>query len=191
MSTFLFFLLCIILMIFGYMLITITKDILAIILNYSKKPHSNWKFFNNSVLYKSKTDKIANEANAQWPIGDCAERALSVVFNQSWQESFDMLVNAGRELFKLPDHIDALKKVFEKQGCTYLSTEKVNSLIERKFFIKRNKVHQIVKRLPKGKFLIICHGYETNRHIVGIIDNIYYDAYDSGKFRVESIIKVN
>lgn len=100
-------------------------------------------------------------------VGDCVVRAISKVLGISWRDAFMALCNEAYDLCDMPS-----------------ANVVWGSLLDKKGFEKRivpatcpncYTVSALAEELPKGRY-VLC----TGSHVVAVVDNKYYDSWNSG-----------
>lgn len=99
---------------------------------------------------------------------DCVVRALCLVLNQSWDQTYDELSMVGKELCE-PFNSDTIWWTYLKRKGFF-----------RAFVPDRCPDCYSVKEFcfdhPIGRFVI-----KASKHVIAVIDGDYYDTWDSGK----------
>lgn len=100
-------------------------------------------------------------------VGDCVIRAISILKDQPWLETYDGVTSKGRSMFDMPSSnavwnaylMDSrYKKSSIPSTCPYCYT-----------------VIDFCRDHPVGEFMLA-----TGTHVVTVIDGNYYDTWDSG-----------
>ena len=100
-------------------------------------------------------------------VGDCVIRALSILLNLSWDETYEDLAEQGHLMYDMPSSNEVwaeylysknYKRIVIPDTCPYCYT-----------------VSDFCEDNPNGKFLLA-----TGSHVVAVIDGNYYDTWDSG-----------
>lgn len=112
-----------------------------------------YKFFNNNP-YSLKT-------------GDCVVRALSKLFDQSWDKTYTDLSLTGYSLGLMPSN-NAVHIAYLNQYGYTLHDLPINCP-------KCTTVREFSKMYPKGRYFLA-----SGDHVVTLIDGDYYDIFDSG-----------
>lgn len=100
-------------------------------------------------------------------VGDCVVRALSAIFNDSWDNVYADITMQGRFLHDMPSANNV--------WGTYL---KVNGFVHHEIpdtCPSCYTVHRFAYDHPYGVYLVA-----TGSHVVAVIDGDYYDTSDSG-----------
>ena len=100
-------------------------------------------------------------------IDDCVVRALSVLLDQTWDETYTNLALLGIAQGKMPSnnavHISYLKQHGYKMHIP--SSDCPDCITVREFS----------ERYPNGDYFLAC-----GDHVVALIQGNYYDVFDSG-----------
>jgi len=98
---------------------------------------------------------------------DCVVRALSVLLDQSWEETYTNLCLTGIIMGKMPSnnavHISYLKQHGYKLHA--IPTNCPDCITVKEFS----------ERFPNGKYFLA-----TGDHVVALISGNYFDVFDSG-----------
>lgn len=97
--------------------------------------------------------------------GDCVIRAIAIVTDQSWRETYRDLCREGERMADLPNSNAVWGSYLKKHGATqFLLPESCPECIT---------VRAFCERYPKGVFVI-----GTGSHAVAVIDGDWYDSWD-------------
>jgi len=100
--------------------------------------------------------------------GDCVVRALSILFDQSWDQTYTELSLNGFILGTMPSQNSVHISYMEQHGYKmHTLPHSCPSCIT---------VKEFSERYPNGKYLL-CMG----DHLVALIRGTYYDIFDSGQ----------
>lgn len=100
-------------------------------------------------------------------VGDCVIRAISILKDQSWLETYDDVTCLGREMYDMPSSNAVWNSYLIKSGFTRSSLP--NTCPEC------YKVSDFCWDHPVGLYLLA-----TGTHVIAVIDGDYYDTWDSG-----------
>ena len=100
--------------------------------------------------------------------GDCVVRALSKLFNQSWDETYTGLCLNGIAMGQMPSTNSVHQEYMRQRGY---EMHTLSSICPDCITVK-----EFSERFPNGKYLLA-----TGDHVVALIDGNYYDAFDSGQ----------
>ena len=100
---------------------------------------------------------------------DCTVRALMKLLEVSWEEAYDELCKAGRELKRMPSETDSIAHAIGSYGY------KKHSIPVPKGS-KRPTVASFTAEHPKGRYLL-----NVANHVVASVDGHYYDSWDCGE----------
>lgn len=112
--------------------------------------------------------KYTNPNPCKEIVGDCVVRALSILLEQSWDETYDDLHFQGKMMCDMPSSNEVWSEYLYNRGFTRRiipDTCPTCYTIDR--FCRDN---------PRGEFLLA-----TGSHVVTVIDGDYYDTWDSGQ----------
>ena len=105
------------------------------------------------------------------PVGnrteDCAVRTLSKILNISWDDAFDMLADAARNMGVMPSNKDSLSAVLRMNG---FYRENLPNFCPECYTVR-----DFARNNPVGKY-VLC----SENHVVPCIHGDYYDVWDSG-----------
>lgn len=108
-----------------------------------------------------------NPNPAERSVGDCVVRALSIVFNDSWENIYADLTMQGRFMYDMPNannvwgeylKINGYKRKTIPDTCPWCYT-----------------IRDFCYDHPYGVYVLA-----TGTHVVAVIDGNYYDTSDSG-----------
>ena len=100
-------------------------------------------------------------------VGDCVVRALSIVLNSSWQDTYIGLCTLGALMYDMPNSNAVWAEYLKSRGfyrgvipdtCPYCYT-----------------VLDFVEEHPTGTFVL-----GTGSHVIAVIDGNYFDTGDTG-----------
>lgn len=128
---------------------------------------SNFEFFNPNPKQRFHKDGTP----MRWMGIDCSVRALCKAEDISWKKSYEILATSGMNHYMMPNDPDLLKLTFQEIGYTRY-TYKSN---------ERPTVKQFAKKMKGKTCLAMVVG-----HIVATKNGKYYDAWDSGDYKVTS-----
>ena len=100
-------------------------------------------------------------------VGDCVVRALSAIFNDSWENVYADLSMQGAFLFDMPTANSVWGEYLKANGF-------------RRYVIPNSCPHCYTVRdfcydHPYGKYLL-----KTEGHVIAVIDGDYYDTANTG-----------
>ena len=98
--------------------------------------------------------------------GDCVVRALTKLFNQSWDTVYTNLCLSGLSMAMMPTSNAVSKAYMEQNGYVMGVPKECSDCIT---------VREFAEDHPRGKYLL-CMG----DHVVALVDGDYYDSFDSG-----------
>lgn len=100
-------------------------------------------------------------------VGDCVIRALTVMFNDSWENIYADLTMVGLFMHDMPNSNSVWGEYLKMNGFKqYVLPDTCPSCYTIKDFIKD---------YPSGKYMLA-----TGTHVIAVIDGNYYDTGDSG-----------
>lgn len=100
-------------------------------------------------------------------VGDCVVRALTILFNDSWDNIYADLTMQGHFMKDMPNSNAVLGEYLKANGFSRgILPDTCPSCYTIRQFCKDN---------PHGKFLVA-----TGSHVVAVVDGDYYDTSDSG-----------
>ena len=97
---------------------------------------------------------------------DCVVRLFSKIFNLSWDDSYDLLCELGRQEKEIPTTNYVWERYLLSNGFRRHSLPLCPDCINLRTF---------AKYYDKGAY-IAC----TSSHVIAVVDGNYYDAWDSG-----------
>lgn len=97
---------------------------------------------------------------------DCLVRALSRVFEITWDQAYDLLWDLGKQEKEIPTTNYVWEKYLQSQGFRRHSLPLCPECID---------VHRFSQYYNDGAY-IVC----TGTHVVAVVDGDYFDAWDSG-----------
>ena len=111
--------------------------------------------------------KYANPNPCKELVGDCVIRAISILLQQSWDQTYDELYLQGKQMCDMPSSNDVWAEyLFNKGYSRFIIPDTCPSCYTVKKFCHDN---------PKGEYLLAI-----GTHVVAVIDGNYYDTWDSG-----------
>lgn len=114
-------------------------------------------------------NKLDKENNAE----DCTVRTLCKLFNLSWKQAFDKLTNIAKIINEDICSLSTLERFFTSQG--YYQHYLNGDVTVKEFTARCNKSAAVL----------------TGGHILAVVNNIYFDFYDSGDEYVQSYYDKN
>ncbi len=107
-------------------------------------------------------------------VGDCTIRALSMLLDQEWDQTYVELCITGFEICDMPSSNAVWGLYLQRHGfeCEPLS------------FSSKSKVKEVQYQSDGCRILMA-----TGTHVVTAIDGDYYDTWDSGEEQVIAIWK--
>ena len=113
-----------------------------------------------------------NKKDLKDKCGDCSIRALTMFFDCTWLEAFDMLVSYARETQQMLNALPNIKLLMEDKKVPYTS-------IYEPRVKNKETVDSFAKSHKKGVYILYVRvGFNT--HLVCVKDGIYYDTWDCG-----------
>lgn len=109
----------------------------------------------------------ANPNPSKILVGDCVIRAVSILLDQSWEDTYDDICFYGKAMHDMPSSNEVWSEYLYNCG-----------------FIRRiipdtcpacYTINRFCQDNPYGEFLLA-----TGSHVVAVIDGNYYDTWDSG-----------
>lgn len=100
-------------------------------------------------------------------VGDCVIRALSILLNKSWEDTYDELVEQGRMMYDMPSSNEVWSEYLYRKGFT---RKIVPDTCPACYTIRK-----FCEDHPYGEYLLA-----TGSHVVTVIYGNYYDTWDSG-----------
>lgn len=100
-------------------------------------------------------------------VGDCVIRAISILTDKSWENSYMDVVEQGGMMYDMPSSNEVWGAYLRKIGYT---RKVIPNTCPDCYTIKNFCMDN-----PKGKYLLA-----TGSHVVTVIDGDYYDTWDSG-----------
>lgn len=100
-------------------------------------------------------------------VGDCVIRAISILLNKGWDDTYDNVVEFGRRMHDMPSSNEVWTEYLYANGFTrkIIPDTCPACYTVRDFCIDH----------PYGEYMLA-----TGSHVVTIIDGNYYDTWDSG-----------
>lgn len=109
-----------------------------------------------------------NKKDLKDKYGDCVIRALTKALNMEWLQVFDEMQPISREMQVPFNCRPCYEKYMESKGLKYTG-------ISNKKGTKRPTVETFAKDHKAGTYIL-----RVARHLVTVVDGIYYDTWDSG-----------
>lgn len=109
-----------------------------------------------------------NKKDLKDKYGDCVIRALTKALNMEWLQVFDEMQPISREMQVPFNCRPCYEKYMESKGLKYTG-------ISNKKGTKRPTVETFAKEHKAGTYIL-----RVSRHLVTVVDGIYYDTWDSG-----------
>ena len=100
-------------------------------------------------------------------VGDCVIRAVSIVLDQTWLETYDGITAVGRELRDLPSSNAVWDAYLRDKG--YVKHIIPDTCPEC------YRVADFCWDHPSGDYLLA-----TGTHVIAVLNGDYYDTWDSG-----------
>lgn len=100
-------------------------------------------------------------------VGDCVVRAISKLFNYSWEKAYSEVVLQGYKMHDMPSSNKVWGEYLRSNGWTrhVLSTDCPSCFTVIDFCME----------FPRGSFMLA-----TGSHVIACINGNYYDTWDSG-----------
>lgn len=100
-------------------------------------------------------------------VGDCTVRAISVLTDQSWDDTYLGLASEGFVIKDMPSSNEVWGSYLKRNGFkrTVIPDTCPNCYTVKEF----------CNDYPQGRFLLA-----TGSHVIAIVDGNYYDTWDSG-----------
>lgn len=108
-----------------------------------------WKYYNNNPCNRS--------------VGDCTVRAVSLALGTSWDNAYDLLVDAGKKLCNMPSGNDVWGAVLAENGFKYVPLPECPGCLTVRDFARAH---------PRGVFVLAF-----GEHVATMING---DVYDTG-----------
>lgn len=100
-------------------------------------------------------------------VGDCVIRAVSIVLDQTWLETYDGITAVGRELRDMPSSNAVWDAYLRDKG--YIKHVIPDTCPEC------YRVADFCWDHPSGDYLLA-----TGTHVIAVLNGDYYDTWDSG-----------
>ena len=100
-------------------------------------------------------------------VGDCTVRAISVITDRDWTETYVNLMIEGLKLCDMPSANNVWGSYLRSCGFKRKALPEICS--------ECYTVKDFCREYPKGKYLLALNG-----HVVPVINGDYYDTWDSG-----------
>lgn len=100
-------------------------------------------------------------------VGDCSVRAISKALKISWDDAYDLLTDAAKQMGDMPNSNSVISAVLRMHG-----------------FFKENlpnfcpdcySIRNFARDNPVGRYVV-----GTGSHVVAVVDGDWYDTWDSG-----------
>ena len=105
------------------------------------------------------------------PVGnhtsDCTVRALSKLFDISWDEAYDILSDSAKKMGLMPSSKAVMSAVLRMNGYY---RENLPTFCPDCYTVR-----EFANNNPRGKY-VLC----TENHVVTVINGTYYDSFNSG-----------
>lgn len=100
-------------------------------------------------------------------VGDCTVRAISVLTDQSWDDTYLGLASEGFVIKDMPSSNEVWGSYLKRNGFkrTVIPDTCPNCYTVKAF----------CNDYPQGRFLLA-----TGSHVIAVVDGNYYDTWDSG-----------
>lgn len=98
-------------------------------------------------------------------IFDCAIRALSKATGMSWDEAYEELANAGRELGLMMDSVESIEYYLDKR-------------YPRRCYSSMT-LDEFTKEYPRGRYIVSMNG-----HLTSVVDGYIYDSFNPSNRRI-------
>lgn len=100
-------------------------------------------------------------------VGDCVVRALTVMFDDTWENIYADLTMLGRFMYDMPNSNSVWGEYLKLNGFKqYVLPDTCPSCYT---------VRDFVQDYPVGKYMLA-----TGTHVIAVVDGDYYDTGDSG-----------
>lgn len=109
-----------------------------------------------------------NKLDKENNVWDCTVRTLCKLFNLSWKQAFDKLTNIAKIINEDICSLSTVERFFTSQG--YYQHYLNGNVTVKEFAARCNKSAAVL----------------TGGHILAVVNNIYFDSYDSGDEYVQS-----
>lgn len=111
--------------------------------------------------------KYYNPNPARRTVDDCVVRAISILFNLTWQEAYDDVCDQGFKMFNMPSANEVWGQYLRDRGFARVSVP--NTCPDCYTISMFCKDHR------RGRYAVA-----TGSHVVAVIDGTYYDTNNSG-----------
>lgn len=101
-------------------------------------------------------------------VGDCVIRAISILMDMSWEETYDKICEQGRLMYDMPSSNDVWSEYLRSQGFKRKSIPNTCPICYT--------IREFCQDHRDGEYLLA-----TGSHVVAVIDGDYYDTWDSGE----------
>ena len=108
-----------------------------------------------------------NSNPAKKSVGDCVVRALTVVFDDSWENIYADLTMVGRFMYDMPNSNSVWTKYLKMNGFGYGNLPDTCP--------DCYTIREFAQDHPDGIYVVA-----TGSHVVAVVDGNYYDTSDSG-----------
>lgn len=110
-------------------------------------------------------------------IGDCTLRSYCAAFGISWDKAFDIASKVAKENSSMIQYVS--DKVLTEEFNCYVDEKYNKKTIKGK---DRITVNQFALSHPYGTYIL-----HVPKHQVTVIDGIYWDSWDSGNKKVDTV----
>lgn len=110
---------------------------------------------------------IEYNVNPYKKVGDCVIRAIAMVLNQSWEETYWDICEKGAELYDMPDS--------NAVWAAYLASKRYRRFIIPNTCPSCYTVKDFCRDHPKGNYILA-----TGSHVIAVMNGDYLDTWDSG-----------
>lgn len=114
-------------------------------------------------------------------IGDCTLRSYCAAFGISWDEAFDIASKVAKEQSSMIQYVSD-KVLTEEFNCTVDETYNKKSVKGK----DRITVNEFAMTHPYGTYIL-----HVRSHQVTVIDGMYWDSWDSGEKKIDTVYIVN
>lgn len=111
--------------------------------------------------------KFYNPNPANKMVGDCVIRAVSIVTNQDWEDTYSDIAIQGYIMHDMPSSNSVWERYLKSQGFKKILLPETcpDCYTVRDFCVDH----------PEGKYLLAI-----GNHVVAVVNGDYYDTWDSG-----------
>ena len=107
-----------------------------------------------------------NKNDTKDKYGDCVVRAITKVFDLSWEDAFMSLIPSALKIKSMPDTKEVLNEYFKEKNIKWVGCKAVKG--------KPRLTPKTFKE--KGSYVLSLAG-----HILAVENGCYYDTWDSGE----------